>query len=106
MKTVILIGDRGTRISEEVEDVAAAFVRRLASAVEGPVNIASGEMRDLAQRAARLAGGESLLRFGARPLQEGEPADMSAATERLRDELGFTPRFTLDAGLEDMFRRR
>ena len=92
-----------------VEDVAAAFVRLLDSDVEGAVNIASGEtvaVRDLAQRAARLAGGESLLRFGARPLQEGEPAVMTAATERLRGELGFAPRFTLDAGLEDMFRRR
>lgn len=92
-----------------VEDVAAAFVRLVDSEIEGAVNIARGEavtVRDLAERAARLAGGEPLLRFGARPAQPGEPEMMSAATERLNRELGFVPRFTLDTGLEDMFRRR
>ena len=92
-----------------VDDVAEAFVRLLDSDVEGPVNIASGEtvaVRDVVERAARLAGGEALLRFGARPLQPGEPEVMSAATDRLRHDLGFTPRMTLDRGLEDMFRRR
>ena len=92
-----------------VEDVAAAFVALLDGEVEGPVNIASGEtvaVRDLVERAARLAGGEPLLRFGARPLQPDEPQTMSAATDRLRSEVGFAPRYTLNAGLEDMYRRR
>ena len=92
-----------------VDDVAGAFAALLDSELSGPVNIARGEpisVRELVERAARLAGGEHLLRFGARPMQPGEPPIMSAATERLRDELQFTPRFTLDAGLQDMFRRR
>jgi nucleoside-diphosphate-sugar epimerase len=92
-----------------VEDVGRAFVRLLDSDLVGPFNIARGEaiaVRDLVERAARIAGGEHLLRFGTRPLQPGEPAVMSARTDRLRNELGFVPNFTVDAGLEDMFRRR
>jgi nucleoside-diphosphate-sugar epimerase len=92
-----------------VEDVAAAFVRLLASEAAGPVNIARGEtlaVREIVARAARLAGGEHLIRFGARPMQAGEPPMMSAATRRLREELGFSPRYTIEAGLEDMHRRR
>ena len=92
-----------------VDDVGRAFVRLLDSDLSGPVNIARGEaigVRDLVERAARIAGGEHLLRFGARPLQPGEPTVMGARTERLRHELGFVPHLTIDAGLEDMFRRR
>ena len=92
-----------------VEDVATAFVMLLDSELTGPVNIASGEavaVREIAEKAAALAGGRHLLRFGSRPLQPDEPPVMAAATERLHHELGFKPGFTLDAGLADMFRRR
>ncbi len=92
-----------------VEDVAAAFVRLLGSPVEGPVNIAGGEtlaVRDLATRAARIAGGEHLAMFGMRPMQPGEPPVMAAAISRLAEEVGFTPKYTADSGLRDMFERR
>jgi nucleoside-diphosphate-sugar epimerase len=91
------------------EDAAAAFVALLDSAVEGPVNIASGEtvaVADLVTRAARIAGGEALVRLGALPMQPGEPMVMAAATGRLRDEVGFIARHSLATGLEDMYRRR
>jgi UDP-glucose 4-epimerase len=92
-----------------VEDVAGAFAALLDSDLEGAVNIASGEtvaVRDLAIRAARIAGAEHLLDFGARPMQAGEPPLLEAATGRLHGELGFTPKFTLDSGLRDMHARR
>lgn len=55
------------------EDVAAAFVGLLDSAVEGPVNIASGEAVSM-------------------PLS-------FAQTHRLHDEVAWTPSVTLKAGL-------
>jgi nucleoside-diphosphate-sugar epimerase len=101
----------GTQLREfiHVDDVGGALATLLESDLAGPVNIALGEairVRDLVERASRIAGGEHLLRFGVRPLQAGEPNVMRASTERLRQELGFIPHFTIDAGLEDTFRRR
>jgi nucleoside-diphosphate-sugar epimerase len=86
-----------------VADVGAAFAALLDSAVEGPVNIATGQapsVRDVATTLARLAGRPDLLRFGARPERPGEPAEIRAAVRRLSGEVGFTPRYTLDAGLK------
>lgn len=106
---VALSEGRQQRDFMHVEDVATAFVRLLDSDVEGPVNIASGEtlaVRDIVERAARIASGEHLLRFGARPMQPGEPPLMAAAATRLHAELGFTPKYSVDSGLRDMFQRR
>ncbi len=87
-----------------VADVAGALVALLASDVTGPVNIASGEclpLRRVIDEAARQIGRPDLLRYGARPSPPGEPTRLAAATRRLREEVGFTPRFPLDAGLAD-----
>ena len=92
-----------------VEDVASALVALLLSPVTGAVNIASGEarpLRDIIGHAAHLAGGPDLIDWGARPRQSGEPEVMEAATARLREELGFCPRWPLEAGLADMVARR
>ncbi|MEO0501399.1 MAG: NAD(P)-dependent oxidoreductase, partial [Pseudomonadota bacterium] len=92
-----------------VRDVAAAFVRLLSSAVEGPVNIASGQtssVRDVALKIQALGKREDLLAFGRRSEQDGEPERMIASTARLRDEVNFRPRFDLASGLEDTYRRR
>lgn len=85
-----------------VADVGAAFAALLDSAVEGPVNIATGQaasVREVATRLAELAGRADLLRFGARPERPGEPPLVVAAVDRLRNEVGFTPVFPLDRGL-------
>lgn len=87
-----------------VADVAAAFAALLASDVEGPVNIASGGARPLAAlltEIARQTGAGHLLRLGARPMPPNEPGQLAAATQRLRQEVGFTPRFDLAAGIAD-----
>jgi nucleoside-diphosphate-sugar epimerase len=71
--------------------------------VTGPVNVASGRafsLRDLGQMLASAAGGrEQLLKFGALPDREGEPASMVGEISRLTHETGFTPQHTLEERL-------
>ena len=86
-----------------VEDVADAFVCLLASKVSGAVNIASGipvTVHDLVRGIASRLDGEALLRFGARPAAPGDPDTLSADVTRLRDELGWTPQYSLGRGLD------
>jgi nucleoside-diphosphate-sugar epimerase len=85
-----------------VEDVASAFVRILEADVCGAVNIGSANpvrVRDLVSNfASHFAGGKDLLRFGALPQREDEPALLMADNRRLLD-MGWVPRYTLDSGL-------
>lgn len=90
-----------------VDDVAGAFVALLASGVRGAVNVGSGDavaVRDVVRRLAAAAGGERLLDVGALPQRAGEPPVLVADTRRLRQEVRFVPRFSLDAGLVDTVR--
>ncbi len=76
------------------EDLGDAFAALLDSDVEGAVNIASGEprpIRDLVVALGDAAGRPDLLRIGARPANPAEPASLTAAVDRLRDEVGWTP---------------
>ncbi|MES2712597.1 MAG: NAD(P)-dependent oxidoreductase, partial [Pseudomonadota bacterium] len=87
-----------------VADVAGALAALVDSDVVGPVNIASGEDRPLVDflgEIGRQLGRPELLRFGARPMPANEPARLAACTRRLREEVGFTPRFTMEAGIAD-----
>jgi nucleoside-diphosphate-sugar epimerase len=87
-----------------VADVGAAFAALLHSEATGPVNIGSGEPISIAallERLARQIGRTDLLRLGARAAPEGEPSLLVPDIGRLRDEVGFTPRWTLDEGLAD-----
>jgi nucleoside-diphosphate-sugar epimerase len=87
-----------------VVDVAGALAALLDSPVTGAVNIGSGTavpVRTLLDGLAARTGRPDLLHYGARPLSPSEPAVIEAATTRLREEVGFRPRFTLDAGLDD-----
>ncbi|HEY2955093.1 MAG TPA: NAD-dependent epimerase/dehydratase [Candidatus Eisenbacteria bacterium] len=85
-------------------DAGAAFAALLDSGVEGAVNVASGEsvaVSDVVARIAEFAGNPGLVRLGARPTPEGEPAEIGARIERLRDEAGFRPRLSLEQGLAE-----
>ncbi len=85
-------------------DVGAAFAALLDSDVEGPVNIGSGErisIAELLEQIARQIGRPDLLQLGARGAAPGEPAILVPDIGRLRDEVGFSPRVTLDAGLAE-----
>jgi nucleoside-diphosphate-sugar epimerase len=85
-------------------DAADAFAALLDSAVEGPVNIASGEsvtVKHVVSQIAVLAGNPALVRMGARPTPAGEPAELGASVERLRDEVGWRRRRSLEQGLAE-----
>jgi len=87
-----------------VADVGRAFAALLDSDLEGPVNIGSEERVSIAQMVeliARQIGGSGRVRLGAIAANPGEPAILLPDVERLRDELGFQPRFGLDEGLAD-----
>lgn len=83
-------------------DVAGAFTALLDSAVEGPVNIGSGEttaIKDLIGMIALELGRPDLVRLGA--LKDTSPDLLVPDIRRLREEVGFRPRFTLREGLQD-----
>lgn len=85
-----------------VEDVAAAFVSLLESEATGAVNIASGEaveLRTVISRIAEELHGNELVDFGALPISQSEPPLLVADVTRLKEEVGFQPRFTLEKGL-------
>jgi len=88
----------------QVRDAGAALARLLLSPVEGAVNIARGNAVPISMLACRLgeiAGQPQLVRLGARPNRPGEPLVQAARVDRLRDEVGFAPRYELDEMLAD-----
>jgi UDP-glucuronate decarboxylase len=87
-----------------VADVGAAFAQLLDSDVDGPVNIGSEErisLKDLIDRIAAKIGRADLVRLGARTPATEEPPLLVPDVARLRDELRFEPRHSLNAGIED-----
>jgi nucleoside-diphosphate-sugar epimerase len=87
-----------------VQDVADALVAILDSDISGPVNVGSGQayrLCDIATRIAELMGNPELLRLGALPHARPEAPLVQADIARIQNELGWTPRFDLDAGLRD-----
>jgi nucleoside-diphosphate-sugar epimerase len=86
------------------DDVAAGFVALLDSAVEGPVNIASGEgvsIADVLALIASAAGRPELLRLGALARRAGDPDLLVADVRRLREEVGFAPSVALSQGIAE-----
>ena len=87
-----------------VADVGRAFVELLASDVRGPVNIATGEavrVRDVLETIVRHAGGAELLKLGERPRPADDPELIVALAQRLHNEVGFVPRYSLEEGVAD-----
>jgi nucleoside-diphosphate-sugar epimerase len=87
-----------------VDDVAAAFAAIVASGVTGAVNVGSGEavtVRSIAEQLAAAAGRPELLDVGALPDRPGDPQEIVADVARLRDEVGFTPEWSLADGLAE-----
>jgi nucleoside-diphosphate-sugar epimerase len=85
-------------------DVGRAFAALLGSDIEGPVNIGSGERISVAEllgRIARSIGRPELLKLGARRSLPFEPDILLPDVGRLRREVGWTPRLTLDQGIAD-----
>ncbi|WP_372522586.1 NAD-dependent epimerase/dehydratase family protein [Sulfuricaulis sp.] len=85
-----------------VEDVARAFVALLDSDARGAVNIASGvsaSLKDVIHAIADHLNKRDLVRLGAVPAPAGEPGALIADVGRLRDEVGFRPRYELKQGI-------
>jgi nucleoside-diphosphate-sugar epimerase len=96
----------GTQVRDflHAEDLGDAFAALLDSDVGGAVNVASGEprpIRDLITALADAAGRPDLLRIGARPSNPSEPAELTAAVDRLRDEVGWRAARTLEQRAAD-----
>ena len=88
----------------QVEDCGAGFVALLDSAVEGPVNIASGQAVTLGEVVRTLAGlfpdAHSIpIEFGAIASPPDDPPLLVADVRRLTTEVGWTPRYNLRDGL-------
>jgi nucleoside-diphosphate-sugar epimerase len=84
-------------------ELADAFAALTLSDVQGPVNMASGAplpVRDLIIAIARATGRPELVALGARPTSANEPARLTADVTRLRDEVGWTPRLSLQEAAE------
>jgi nucleoside-diphosphate-sugar epimerase len=87
-----------------VKDVANAFVTLLESEVSGPVNIASGHpvaLRELIYRIAAKLNREDLVQLGVVPTPLDEPPLLVADIQRLRDEVGWAPKYDLNTGLQE-----
>jgi nucleoside-diphosphate-sugar epimerase len=95
-----------TRDFLDVRDAGGALARLVASNYRGDVNIGSGvptRLCELAKRLAAAAGRPDLLELGALTDRPDEPPFVVAGTRILREEVGFEPRFDLDAGLAGAF---
>ena len=85
-----------------VEDAASAFVALLESAVQGPVNIGSGNpvaVRDVLQEIGQQLARLELIRFGVRSSML-EPYRFWANTQRLTNEVNWTPHYDLTRGIK------
>jgi nucleoside-diphosphate-sugar epimerase len=86
-----------------VDDVGRAIAHAALAPLEGAVNVGSGvpvRVRDLVEAAARACGRPELVRFGAIPQRDGDPAVVCADASKLRAS-GWAPRWALDEGLAD-----
>lgn len=86
-------------------DVASAFVALLDSAIEGPVNIASGApvtLREVVLAAADCFGASGRVEFGALAASADEPPLLVADVRRLNGEVGWRPSIGLADGMRQV----
>ena len=107
---VPLTSGRQIRDFLDTRDVAHALSLLTGQdAVAGTINVASGRalsIRALADQIARQCGRTSaLLKFGALPDREGEPAYLVANVARLSDEAAFAPQASLESRLSQIIER-
>jgi len=93
----VLNFDSGSSLRDflHVSDAADALVSLFDSAVQGPVNIASGEafsVRDVVSALAAYLRAEKCVSFDVIPDQVGQPVSVLARIARLRDEVGWHAR--------------
>jgi nucleoside-diphosphate-sugar epimerase len=96
----------GTQLRDfmHVRDVGAALAALLVSECEGSVDLGTGDgvrIADVVRLVGVLMNKPHLIRLGALPIRPGEPGEMLADGARLRDEVGFVPRYSLEQGLRE-----
>ena len=99
-----LSSGRVVRDYMDVRDAAGALALLAVQALEGPINIATGEgvsIAALAREMADLAGRPDLCRLGDLADRSGEPPRIVADVSRQSGDLGFTPSIPLRQGLGD-----
>lgn len=92
----------GTQLRDfmHVEDVADAFVALLDSEVQGAINIASGQavaLKEMINQIASKMNGQ--VEYGAISSSKSDPLYLVADIRRLREELNWRPRNSLNNGL-------
>lgn len=86
-----------------IADAAAAITAVAESGQAGPFNIGSGTpvaVREIVERLGALTGRAHLVRWGARSENLLDPPRVVAVNTKLKS-IGWSPRFSLDAGLRD-----
>ena len=87
------------------KDLGVAFACVAGSDYDGELNICSGQkvaIADIVNRLGDMLGHPELVELGARPDQAGDPPNLWGENEILRQQIGFTPAFTLESALEDV----
>jgi nucleoside-diphosphate-sugar epimerase len=85
-----------------VKDAAAAFAALVGSPVTGAVNVASGHcvaLKEVIWKIGNKLGRPELLQIGARKVDEAPR--IVADTTRLAKEVGWSPQYDLDRGLDE-----
>lgn len=85
-------------------DAASALVALLDSEFEGPINVATGvgvPVGEIVETLGRLAGRQDLVRLGAIPSTDGDPASIVADISLLRHRLDWEPALSLEQGLRE-----
>ena len=85
-----------------VEDAAAAIWAIARSRHTGEVNVASGvpvKVADIARHIGDIVGRPDLLHIGALPYRASDPPVLVGDISRLRDTIGWAPRYDLVSGL-------
>jgi nucleoside-diphosphate-sugar epimerase len=96
----------GTAVRDfmDTRDAGAALAALTLSSVIGPVNIASGDslaIRDVAKLLGQIAGMPELIKIGVIPDRPNDPPRITALTKRLNNDVGFTPKISVENGLTD-----
>src|SRR6266705_2447213 len=87
-----------------IQDAANALVALLNSNISGAVNIASGipiSLRDLVWAIAARLERTDLVQLGSQPMAESDTPLVVADVTRLRDEVGWLPKYDLQHGLAE-----
>lgn len=98
------VSGRALRDFMDVRDAGNALATLLLSEFSGAVNIASGRqiyISDIVSNLGIIIGRSDLIRMEHRPKQNEEPNVLVADTNRLRNIIGFSSSYSLDASLSD-----